>query len=227
MVAWPAGHEVIGRVRFLTLLHERERQHLLPLMTYRSYARRTFIIRAGERSDRVYLLVSGRAQIVLDDGLDREMILCPIGPDEFFGELGSVDGAPRSAGVQALEVCETVCFPRVPFIECVRTNPDAAMLLVSTLVARVRATDLRVSELAFAEVAARVARALLESAEDRRGEGVVEHSTEQLGRMVAASREMVSRIIKKFQLQGLIRRQGRAIVIVDGAELARCAQARR
>jgi CRP-like cAMP-binding protein len=86
---------------------------------------------------------------------------------------------------------------------------------------------MRVTELAFAEVAARVARALLESAEERRGEGVVEQSAEQIGRMVAASREMVSRILRRFQLQGVIRRHGRAIVIVDGAQLARCAQARR
>jgi CRP/FNR family transcriptional regulator, cyclic AMP receptor protein len=227
MVVLRTDRDMLDSVLFFTLLDDEQRDLLLPLMQYRTYARRTYIIRAGEKTDSVHILVSGRAHIVLDDGAGREMILCSIGPNELCGELSPIDGLPRSASVMAAETCETICFPREAFIECVRGNPDVAMLLVSTLAARVRATDFRVTELAFADVAARVARVLLDALRERRGETIVEHSTEQLGRMVAASREMVSRIVRRLQAQGVIRRQRRAIVVIDRAALSRRAQERR
>jgi CRP/FNR family transcriptional regulator, cyclic AMP receptor protein len=219
MVALPLNRHIpptiLHSVPFLAVLTDRQLAHLLPFTHYHVHRRGAFIIRAGERADKVYVLVDGRAQVILDDGTGREMILCSIGKNEFFGEMSAIDGAPRSASVQAADACEVISFPISVFTECLMSSARATMLLVQCLVARVRATDVRVAELAFADVTARLAGVLLEAMHERKGEWIIELGPEQLARMVAASREMVSRVLKRLHEQGIIDRQRRRIAVLD------------
>jgi CRP/FNR family transcriptional regulator, cyclic AMP receptor protein len=219
----PVGRHIpssaLNSVTFLAALDERQLEMLLPFLHYSTHRRGAYIVRAGDKSDRVYILVSGRAHVILHDGMGREMVLCILGPNEFFGEMSAIDGEPRSAAVQAVEACEVIWFSKAAFLDCLKTNPKATMVLVQSLVARLRATDERVTELAFADVTARLARLLMQTARERRGDWVVEQGPEQIARMVAASREMVSRILKRMQEQRIIRKENRAIILLDRAAL--------
>jgi CRP/FNR family transcriptional regulator, cyclic AMP receptor protein len=218
--------KVLSNVPFLTSLEERQLDALLPFMRHHAHRRGAFIVRAGEHADRVYILISGRANVILDDGTGREMVLCALGPHEFFGEMSAIDGQPRSAAVQAVEACEVIWFPRTAFLECLSSSPPATMLLVKSLIARLRATDVRVMELAFADVTTRLARVLLQAARDRSGEWVVEQGPEQMARMVAASREMVSRVLKRLQEQRIVRKENRSLILVDRSALRNLARPR-
>jgi CRP/FNR family cyclic AMP-dependent transcriptional regulator len=52
------------------------------------------------------VLISGGAKVLNSDEEGREVILTLLGPGEFFGEMGLIDGSPRSADVMATETCE-------------------------------------------------------------------------------------------------------------------------
>ena len=64
----------------------------------REYARQAILFHEGDRSDLIYVVLSGRLKVFLSDSEGREIVLNEMGPGEIFGEM-SLDGNPRSASV--------------------------------------------------------------------------------------------------------------------------------
>jgi len=195
-------------------LHE-----LLPKIQHRSYSRNSSILRAGEKSNALYAIVSGKVKIVIDDGEGREATLTIMGPGELFGEMSCIDGKPRSASVVALEHCEVLYVPSSALVACLSHNFDAAMYLLTIAVGRLRGADEKIAALALMDVRGRVARLLLDTAHPVAGEWVVDIGAEEIARTVGASREMVSRVVKQMIEAGLLRRDKRKIVVLDRSSL--------
>jgi CRP/FNR family cyclic AMP-dependent transcriptional regulator len=142
-----------------------------------------------------------------------------IGPSEFFGEMSLIDEKPRSASVEALEACEVLYISKPAFMACLKDNFDAAMLILRNVVARLREADRKIASLALMDVHGRVARLLMDLAHDVNGMWVVDTGSEEMARMVGASREMVSRVLKEMRDGGLIRRDKRKIIVLDRASM--------
>ncbi|MGZ5141460.1 MAG: Crp/Fnr family transcriptional regulator, partial [Burkholderiales bacterium] len=149
----------------------------------------------------------------------REVTLGTIGPSEFFGEMSLIDEKPRSASVQALEPCEVLCISKSTFMACLADNSEAAMLVLRNVIGRLREADHKIASLALMDVHGRVARLLMELAKDVSGVWVVDTGSEEIARMVGASREMVSRVLKDMREHGLIRRDKRKIIVLDRASM--------
>ena len=113
----------------------------------------------------------------------------------------------RSASVMTLEPTQLAVVPKDQFAALVASEPDLAVQLIEHLIGRVRSLTERVTDLALMDVYGRVARLLLEMAEkDEDGQLAVlrKISKQDIAKMIGASREMVSRVMKDLQLQGLI-----------------------
>ena len=190
---------------------------LLPAIQHRRFPRGSFIIRAGEETDALYIILAGRAKVLIPDDDGNEVILAVMGPNEFFGEMGLLDDQPRSASVETMEPCEVLRLTRGAFLNCLRDNFDAAMLIIRNLVKRLREADRKIESLALIDVYGRVARLLMEMAKEQNGEWVVEKAPpkQEIARMIGASREMVSRVVKDLHEKGVIRAEKRRIVILD------------
>jgi CRP/FNR family cyclic AMP-dependent transcriptional regulator len=92
----------------LTLLHsipifagvpDSQLEQIAKVAFHRRVTRQTTIVRAGDSTDSLYVLISGGAKVLNSDEEGREVILTLLGPGEFFGEMGLIDGSPRSADV--------------------------------------------------------------------------------------------------------------------------------
>jgi CRP/FNR family cyclic AMP-dependent transcriptional regulator len=201
-------------------LSDRELATLIPTVQHRFYPRHSFMVRANEKTNGLYVIVSGKAKVSIEDGQGREATLSLIGPSEFFGELSFIDEKPRSASVQALEPCEVLCIPKPALMACLAQNFDVMMLMLRYVVARVREANLKIASLALMDVHGRVASLLMEVAKDVNGAWVVDTGSEEIARMVGASREMVSRVLKEMREGGLIRRDKRKIVVLDRESMA-------
>ena len=107
-------------------------------------------------------------------------------------------------------------------------NFDLAMLIVRNLVKRLREADRKIESLALIDVYGRVARLLLDMAHNVDGKWVVEHAPpkQEIARMIGASREMVSRVVKDLQRKGLIRAEKRKIFVLDKQSMQRRASTR-
>ena len=210
---------ILKTVPLFSLFSDHQLAALFPAIQHRSYPRHSFMLRAGEKSDALYIILSGRAKIVIDDGEGREVTLTTIGPSEFFGEMSLIDEKPRSASVEALEPCEVLYISKPAFMSCLKDNFDAAMLILKSVVGRLREADRKIASLALMDVHGRVARLIMDLAKESNGNWVVDTGSEEMARMVGASREMVSRVLKDMRDSGLIRRDKRKIIVLDRASM--------
>jgi CRP/FNR family cyclic AMP-dependent transcriptional regulator len=213
---------LLRNVPLLSVLSEDELALLSRVVSRKSYARGSQILGAGDPTDSLYILISGRIKVFMSDMDGKEVILSILGPNEFVGEMGLIDNSPRSANVVALEPCEVVCISKSDFKRCLSENFDMAMTVMRGLVKRLREADNLIGSLALMDVFGRVARLLLETAEVVNGEKVVTRklSKQDIARMIGASREMVSRVMKHLQQAGYIEVRGDAIIIRENILLS-------
>jgi CRP/FNR family cyclic AMP-dependent transcriptional regulator len=215
----PQHHGLLRATSFFAALTDQQFNHVLALVQYRRYDRHAIIIRAQDKSDALYVLLAGRAKVLCEDGKGKQVVVATIGPGEVFGEMGVVDGSPRSAVVQALDASTVGSISRAATIACLTQNAAASFLLLKTVVSRLRGADRKIETLAFVNVYGRVARLLLDASREVNGQWLVDPGSEEIARLVAASREMVSRVVKTLIEQGLVRRHRRKLIVVDRGRL--------
>ena len=191
-------------------------ERLAAAMTRHKVARGTVVVKAGEVADRLYLVIGGRFKVALASREGREIILGMLAPGEVFGEMSLIDDAPRSATVTALEPGELLALDRNTFRQCLENNFDLCLGVMRCLADRVRHANQQIGGLAMLDVRGRVARTLQEISVDRFGRRVVERvSGQDLARMIGASREMVSRVLKEFEASGAVERAGGMLVLLE------------
>jgi CRP-like cAMP-binding protein len=89
----------------------------------------------------MYLIVSGRAAVVIGLGSPKERTLVEIGPCSYVGEMALIDDLVRSASVVALEETQLLSLQAETLLEAIRSHPSLAMELLQTLSRRVRALE--------------------------------------------------------------------------------------
>jgi CRP/FNR family transcriptional regulator, cyclic AMP receptor protein len=190
---------------------------LTTVVTRRSVTRSTIIMAAGDPTDSLYIVLSGRLKVMMSDADGKEVILTILGPGEFFGEMGLIDDAPRSASVVAIEPCELLAITRRDFKKCLAENIEMSMAVMRGLVRRLREADRKIGSLALLDVYGRVARLLLDMSETVDGQKMVTKRLpkQDIAKMIGASREMVSRVMKDLQVGGFIEMRGSTIVLRD------------
>ena len=180
----------------------------------RNYPKQAVILNEGDSSDSLYIVLEGRVKAFVADAAGHEVVLSTMGPGEYFGEM-ALDRRPRSASIMTLLPSRFLIVPGDQFREFLAQHPAFALSLVEKLIQKVRSLTESVKSLAFMDVYGRVARLLLELAEDRDGRLVIaERLTQQdIASRVGASREMVSRILKDLSLCGVITQSRAGIVL--------------
>jgi len=180
----------------------------------RNYPKQAVILNEGDSSDSLYIVLEGRVKAFVADAAGHEVVLSTMGPGEYFGEM-ALDRRPRSASIMTLVSSRFLIVPGDEFRGFLASHPAFALSLVEKLIYKVRALTESVKSLAFMDVYGRVARLLLELAEDRDGRLVIgERLTQQdIASRVGASREMVSRILKDLSVCGVITQSRAGIVL--------------
>jgi CRP/FNR family cyclic AMP-dependent transcriptional regulator len=108
-----------------------------------------------------------------------------------------------------------ICLAKNDFKKCLADNIELTMYIMRSLVKRLRDADKNIESLALLDVYGRVARILLAFAENVDGQMVVKKKIpkQDIAKMIGASREMVSRVMKDLQAKGYIEMvDGRMIV---------------
>lgn len=220
--------QILKSVPLFSAFTDSQLGQLLTCVQHRSYPRNAFILRAGEETDALYILLSGRVKVLIPDEEGHEVILSMMGPQEFFGEMGLLDDLTRSASVETLEPCEMLRLPKAGFTNILKDNFELAMLIIRNLVRRLRDADRKIESLALIDVYGRVARLLIDMAKNVDGKWVVEQAPpkQEIARMIGASREMVSRVIKDLHHKGLIRADKRRIHVLDKLSMQQRASTR-
>ncbi len=197
---------LLRNVPLFSALPEQQLALLTSVVSRKSFPRGATIIAKDDITESLYVVISGRLKVMMSDEEGREVILAILGPNEFFGEMGLLDDSPRSASVVALEACEMLSLSKRDFKKCLAENFEMAMTVMRGLVKRLREADQKIGSLALMDVYGRVAHLLLEMAETVNGQKVVTRklAKQDIAKMIGASREMVSRVMKDLQAGGYI-----------------------
>jgi CRP/FNR family cyclic AMP-dependent transcriptional regulator len=185
----------------------------------RKYPAKTLIIYEGDPPDVLYYLIKGSVTVFIEEEDGREIVLAYLNPGDFFGEMGLFDEtAGRSAWVRTRTACEIaeISYPR--FRQVVDQEPVILFALATQMALRLRNTSRKVGHLAFMDVTGRVARALLDLCKEpdamTHPDGMqIRITRQELGRIVGCSREMVGRVLKNMEEQGLVDVAGKTIVV--------------
>jgi uncharacterized membrane protein len=111
---------------------------LRAVMTRQSVRANDPIFWFGDRGDTLYVVDEGRVEVTAPDTRGGHVRLDTLGPGGVFGELGLIDGGPRSATVRALTDCSLLALPREPFHAFLRQRPDIAIDMLQVLGTRLR-----------------------------------------------------------------------------------------
>lgn len=93
----------------------------------------------GDATRELFVILEGRAEVVVPDEAGRELRIAVLGPGESFGELAVFDGGPRTTTVRALTPLKLVVFPQPHFEQCLRQLPGLALAFLRVLAGRHRA----------------------------------------------------------------------------------------
>jgi CRP/FNR family transcriptional regulator, cyclic AMP receptor protein len=193
----------------------------------KSYPKGSVIRFEDDPGDSLFVVREGRVKVVLIGEDGREVILGVLGVGEYFGELSLIDDRPRSAHVIAMEDSNLLVLRREDFRKRVESSPSVAWSLLTELSRRLRRADDKIGGLVLLDVPGRIARLLLDLAEESGTNAIEKTLTHQtIAQMIGASRETVSRAMKDFQDAGWITVERRRIALADRAALEQRAQVR-
>ena len=197
-------------------LSEAHHALLLQMAVRRTYPRHALIVQEGDPGERFFLLRRGRAKVYLGNPDGREVILAILGSGDFFGEMALVDDESCSASVMAFEESEFVSIGKAEFQQVLATSPDMAASLLKALSKRLREADRQIESLALNDVRARVEQALRSLARPEGDELVISSRVthRDIAAMVGTSREVVTRIFRSLEEGGVVKIDGRRIILV-------------
>lgn len=182
------------------------------------------LLRSEEKSD-VYFLVSGELRVTTYSANGRQVTFRDPQEGEHFGDIAAIDGKPRSADVLTLKPTVVASLDRAAFLELLRDEPLVAERVMRGLAALVRQLSDRVIDLSTLGVQNRVHAELLRLARlggidgnQARLEPAPTHA--ELASRISTNREQVTRELNALRREGVLQKEGKALVVADLRRLA-------
>jgi CRP/FNR family transcriptional regulator, cyclic AMP receptor protein len=173
----------------------------------------------------VFVLSKGRVKLSLTSANGKVMILRIVKPGEILGLHAVISNVGFQATAETVEPCQINFVGREDFLRFLREQPQAALLVAKQLSARYQETCEQLRALGLSGSAReKVARFLLEWSErgEKRKEGVRARLTlthEEIGQLIGASRETITRILGDFKGHHWIIIKGSMLVLQNRAAL--------
>ncbi len=127
--------QALRKVDLFEHLSDESRLHLAESLHYAPFAAGEVMTRQGAEAHWLYIVIQGKASVrVTEGGITTEVSV--LGPGEFFGEMGLLTGAPRSATVVALTDAACYRLEKAAFQEIIRRRPELAERVAEVLASR-------------------------------------------------------------------------------------------
>jgi CRP/FNR family transcriptional regulator, cyclic AMP receptor protein len=216
--------DALRRSRLFARLGDSELDAVLAHAMLRRYGEGDQIFAKGDPGNSMMTVLHGRITITAPSSDGRQVVLTTMREGDVLGEIALLDGKERSADATAAEDCELLVVPRHSLLSLLDRHPELCIEFLVVLCERLRRTNEQVEDLAFLELEARLAKALLRLAEESgsaasRAVGL-KISQRALGEIVGGSRESVNKHLQDWKRSGIIAIERGTIVIRDRGALA-------
>ncbi len=133
--------ETLRQVPLFESLDDEAAKKLCELLESLDCKANTFLFRAGEAGDAMYIIERGKVRICVQATDGHEVTLTELGRGDFFGEMALLDGQQRSADAVVAEDSRLAVLLREHFLSFMRSSPDVALEMLTALANRLRHTD--------------------------------------------------------------------------------------
>ncbi|MBN2283069.1 MAG: Crp/Fnr family transcriptional regulator [Deltaproteobacteria bacterium] len=224
--------EFLRKVLLFQSLDPEDCTRLAASFRRRSLKKGEVLFRKGDEGSTLYIIQEGLVKIVLTSETGDEIAPAILTEGDVFGEMALLDGLPRSADAVALEQTELMALSRSDFLDFLKNNEQAIQAVFSSISMRLRRTDDLLEDASFLTISTRLARRLLELAEnhgrtDETGNAVIidlRLTQRDLASMVGATRESVNKELRILRERGAVEMEENLIKIVDMERLRRRAR---
>lgn len=185
----------------------------------KSFLSKATILRQGDVANELLYIVKGSVIVHLEVYKGHEIVLAYLNRGEFFGEAGLFnEHSRRTAMVRARTPCEIACISYEKLKSMPSLYMEVSQRIAAQLSVRLRKTNRKVGDIAFADVKRRVFRTLWDLCEEpdamTHPQGKqIRITRQELGRIVGCSREMVGRVLKDLEEGKKIHAKGKTIVV--------------
>ncbi len=171
-----------------------------------------------DRAEVLFLLKRGRVQLYRLTPAGKRLEVAVVEPGTFFGEMPLLGESLRHTFAEAVEDSLICVMSRADIEGLMRRRSEVALRMIEVLGRRLALCEARLEEMAYRSVPARIAAVLVRLSQGRNGE-VVSITHQELGDMIGALRESVTKVLDDFQRAGLVELGRGRVILRDVAGL--------
>jgi CRP-like cAMP-binding protein len=218
MTAKEAG-DTLARNAVFAVLSPTRRKLLVQSGASVQLARGDKLFARGDVADAAYAIISGEVEVTIEGPDGRSVFIARLGAGTVVGEMGVLDGVPRSADAHATRKTELWRVEGKLVHDALIEEPESALALLGLFARRIRDTDSLVERNSSMDLGKRLARLLLEEG----ATGRIIYNQSDLAHLVGATREAVNRKLAKWRKEKWVELNHTGLHVLDRpALLALC-----
>jgi CRP/FNR family cyclic AMP-dependent transcriptional regulator len=140
--------KLLHGIPLFACLSEEETQVIASQIELQRVTKGTTVMTEGDETNSLYIILSGKVKIFLNDEAGEEIILNYLGEGDYFGEISLFDGGGRSASVIAREDSYFAVLEQRDFVRLLSTHPELAVTMIRGASQRMRSLSDNVRSLA-------------------------------------------------------------------------------
>lgn len=222
--------DILRRVPLFSGLAASDLEDLARMAVTKTFSRQATIFWEGKEAQGFYILVSGQVKLVKCSLEGKEYIIRLVGQGETFAEAAVFGDMPYPVTAVVLEDCQTLFFPKGPFLQHLVASPTLARNMLATSSRLMLHLTRQLEDLSLKEVSARLARYILERCQNTHGKIAAGLTCElpttktQLAAYLGTISETLSRILTRLKSSGVIEMDRGKITIINPVALRNMAE---
>lgn len=209
----------LRQVDYFAALPDEDFREVARHVHVRHYAAGQVIMLEGDPCEGLYIVRHGRVRIYKMSLTGKEQVLRIIPAGESFNDVPVFDSGPNPASADCLNDSDVGILTKSDAEYLLASRPEFGAAMLRVFARRLRQLATIVEDLSFHSVRARLARALLETAE-----GGASHLTQRdLAELAGTAREVAGRELREMEREGAIRIARGMTTLVDPRRLERIA----
>ncbi|MCL5962705.1 MAG: Crp/Fnr family transcriptional regulator [Chloroflexi bacterium] len=210
-----ALHDFFKKIPYFEGLDDTDLERVIRKALSKQFVKGSFIFLEHGPCDGIYFVRSGQVKVFKTSAEGKEQVLRMMKEGDSFNDVPVFDGGPNPASAEAMTNSTIYMIPKRDLLQLVSDYPAIGLGIVKVFASRLRHLTMLVEDLSFRDVTARLAKILLETASSGAEHPKQRLTQQEMASLIGTAREVVGRSLKSMEEQGIIRMEGRRVIIVD------------
>ena len=210
-----AAQEFLKTVPYFAGLNPEDLERVAKKVITRQYVKGNIIFLEHGPCEGIYFVRSGQVKIYKISAEGKEQVLKMMKEGDSFNDVPVFDEGPNPASAETVTNATVYMIPKQELLRLMADYPAIGLGIIKVFAARLRHLTMLVEDLSFRDVTGRLAKVLLEYATLGDQHPKQRLTQQEMASLIGTAREVVGRSLKSMEEQGIIRMEGRRVIIKD------------